>query len=285
MGTKAIQLQLNNNRNNIVAFGQPVIFNYTIYTNNTIPYDSDTGTITLTDSGIYYIDWWLTAVSALTTEYVKFAINVIGEGSTNITGNSINKLGQINGNGIVEVKDTPIQIQLINTTSRNDMPVNVTLVNKEQVQANLIIMNNFVEPKGFNAYNIWDYTTVENNSGSVTTIGPSKLSPERVTTVTADNENIYIGETGMYEINMIVLLFICEIAADPYIVAKLSVNSTSSYVLECRGYIRTNSISASALVELNEGDVIIPYVGTSQVITDPRVYNYLGQISLIKITD
>lgn len=134
MGTRALMLQLT--VASTIDVSSPIIFNDVIYSTFDIDYNEITGNITFNQPGIYYISWWVSTGSALTSQGISFALNVIGHGQ--YVGSSPIRLAEVTGSAVIEVKVAPTVMQLINTT-----PVNVQLATNVPVKANLAIYMNY----------------------------------------------------------------------------------------------------------------------------------------------
>lgn len=103
-----------------VADGAPVIFDTTI-TNSSpfITYNSITGTITITASGIYYINWWISTDGAEASTFVAFSINTSAGDSIEAASPIIT--GQLIGNALLSITASainPVTLQLVNTTGQ-----------------------------------------------------------------------------------------------------------------------------------------------------------------------
>lgn len=107
----------------------PIIFDTTI--NNAITgvtYDSTTGEITVTETGLYYINWWVATDGSTVEPTIDLAI-VTSSGETIISSNPILS-GQMSGNALLSITATeanPVTIRLINITG-NDVFLGPTTV-------------------------------------------------------------------------------------------------------------------------------------------------------------
>lgn len=101
-----------------VATGTPVIFDTLISSQSPfISYNTGTGTITITQTGVYYINWWIS------TDGVDGGINltfsIVTSAGDNIRASSPLVTGQIVGNALISViasAITPVTLQLVNVT-------------------------------------------------------------------------------------------------------------------------------------------------------------------------
>lgn len=117
--------------------GDPVIFDTTI-TNQSpfISYNSITGTITIIETGIYYINWWISTDGAEASTFVAFSINTSAGNSIEAASPIVN--GQLNGNALISVTAsvmTPVTLQLVNTTGMT------VFIGNTPVRADLTIIN------------------------------------------------------------------------------------------------------------------------------------------------
>lgn len=141
VGTKALQVQLVTT-SPVVSNLAPIIFDTLVYNSGTITYSMGTGEISINDTGIYYISWWVATASALTSQGVTFGV-LINDNRT-ISGSSPSRLGEVSGNAIIEVTTVPTIIKLINLT-----PAAVQLGTNVIIKADLAIFNTqWVGPTG-----------------------------------------------------------------------------------------------------------------------------------------
>lgn len=118
---RGIQLQLQNPATNTIAPGAAVLFDTTITEQTvSITYNSNSGTVTIHESGIYYIDWWVAAdgIQGGTDLFPTFAI--ITSAANNVRASGPNVTGQIKGNALIRVTvrpGVPVTLQLVNGTN------------------------------------------------------------------------------------------------------------------------------------------------------------------------
>lgn len=134
---EGVQLQLQGDILTI-ADGAPVIFDEIITDDSAaISYDAATGTITVTESGTYYINWWFSADGSPIATTIDLAI-VTSTGETITASNPILS-GQMSGNALLDITATPgapVTIQLINTTG-NEIFVGATTVRSDLTIVNI----------------------------------------------------------------------------------------------------------------------------------------------------
>jgi len=102
----------------LVTSESPVLFD-TIITDQSsnLSYDPLTGEIIITETGIYYINWWVATDGTDGETFVAFAVNTSAGDS--IVASSPITVGQISGNALIAVTasiGTPVTLQLINST-------------------------------------------------------------------------------------------------------------------------------------------------------------------------
>ena len=120
-----------------VAVGDPVIFDTVLNDQSSeISYNDVTGEITITESGLYYINWWVSVDGAAAATTIDLAI-VTSAGDT-ITASSPIVSSQVSGNALLSITATPatpVTVQLINT-STDELFIGATTV-----RADLTIIN------------------------------------------------------------------------------------------------------------------------------------------------
>jgi len=122
-----------------VASGAPVLFD-TAITNQSLfmSYNAGTGLITITQSGVFYIDWWVSTDGIAGGEDVFITFSVITSAGDNIKASSPVGTGQISGNALIAITAspiTPVTLQLVNATD-GTIGYGFTLI-----KANLTIFN------------------------------------------------------------------------------------------------------------------------------------------------
>lgn len=133
---KGIQVQLQDQEIFALDAGKPVIFDTIINELSPfISYNNITGEITISQTGVFYINWWV-------------AINGLGGGSDtvstlaittsacdNIQASTFTQKGKISGNALISVNASPVISQLVNAT---DYTIDFGLT---PIRANLRIVN------------------------------------------------------------------------------------------------------------------------------------------------
>jgi hypothetical protein len=116
---RGIEVQLQGGATS-VASGAPVIFD-TMKTNQTsfIAYNAVTGTITITQSGLYHINWWVGTDGILGGTDVFITFNIVTSQGDSVKASAPVVTGQIVGNGLIQITAstlTPVTMQLVNAT-------------------------------------------------------------------------------------------------------------------------------------------------------------------------
>ncbi|WP_341393223.1 hypothetical protein [Clostridium sporogenes] len=125
-------LQLQRTTTGTIAANTNVIFDNTLLsTGSDISYNGGTGVVTITKTGIYYVDWWVTTQSSFSATYISFAIKT--SDNKTIQGESPIKIGQVSGNALLNVTTVPYTFSLINSNLDVSLAVNPT------VKANLSV--------------------------------------------------------------------------------------------------------------------------------------------------
>jgi len=98
-----------------------------------VSYDSATGLFTITETGNYYIDWWV----AVDGSPIAVTIDISLVTSNGIVATSSTPIlsDQMSGNALISVTEAPITFRLVNTTG------NEIFIGPTTVKANLTIIN------------------------------------------------------------------------------------------------------------------------------------------------
>jgi hypothetical protein len=114
-----IQVQLQAEETPIVPTLTPVIFNTIINDFSPfISYDSSTGTVTITETGVFYVNWWA-AVDFSDGPDLSVTLAIITSAGDNIQASSPIISSQISGDALLAVISTPFTLQLVNVTAGN----------------------------------------------------------------------------------------------------------------------------------------------------------------------
>lgn len=131
------EIQLQTSAQVTIANGSPIIFDTTINDQlNNISYNPITGTVSITASGTYYVNWWISADGSTINPTIDFAL-VTSTGKT-ITASTPALTDQFSGNALLTVTATPsspVTFQIVNKTG-NDVFLGATTV-----KADLTIIN------------------------------------------------------------------------------------------------------------------------------------------------
>jgi hypothetical protein len=131
---RGLQIQLQSPTTTIVAGESPVLFD-TVISNQSpfISYDALTGTVTISQPGVFYISWWVGVDGVDGADFPAFAV----ETSTGdrIVARSPIMTGQIVGDALIEVVASPATLQLVNAITSTigystlDEKANLTIFN------------------------------------------------------------------------------------------------------------------------------------------------------------
>ena len=128
-----LQVQLTDETSTIDN-NSPFIFN-SLFNDVTdaVSYDSATGLFTITETGNYYIDWWV----AVDGSPIAVTIDISLVTSNGIVATSSTPIlsDQMSGNALISVTEAPITFRLVNTTG------NEIFIGPTTVKANLTIIN------------------------------------------------------------------------------------------------------------------------------------------------
>lgn len=116
--TSQMQLQLENQSLLEIAAGANVVFDKRITPPTTsMEYDPATGNISIRESGVYYVDWWVATESTIGGSNVFVGFGVTSSQGYNIKAFNYNTNGQVVGNAILTVdvyQRTPVIVKLVN---------------------------------------------------------------------------------------------------------------------------------------------------------------------------
>jgi hypothetical protein len=100
-----------------VASGAPVIFDTIVSAQSLfISYDDSTGEITIDQTGVFYINWWVSTDGILDGTDVVPTFGIISSAGDDIRASSPNVTNQMSGNALIEVAVSPVTLQLVNVT-------------------------------------------------------------------------------------------------------------------------------------------------------------------------
>ena len=121
-----IALQVERQAGGVVAVGENIIFESTIYTSGNIAYNTTTGIITFLESGRYILNWWIATQSSASSTGAVFALS--SSNGDFLEGNSPVKTGEVTGGGIIEVTTPPVTVSLVNASNASVYYAPVVLV-------------------------------------------------------------------------------------------------------------------------------------------------------------
>ncbi|HHT37893.1 MAG TPA: hypothetical protein GXZ95_00570 [Mollicutes bacterium] len=117
----------------IIENDSPIIFN-TLFNDVTdaVSYNPATGLFTITETGNYYIDWWV----AVDGSPVAITIDVSLVTSNGVVATSSSPIlsGVVTGSTLISVTEAPITFRLVNTTG------NEIFIGNTTVKANLTVV-------------------------------------------------------------------------------------------------------------------------------------------------
>lgn len=108
-------LQLKKNSNDFVMNNSNLIFDEITEFQGNIDYEIETGIITIYDSGLYIIDWFVSTQTTSTSPSIIFRLN--SDTGDSFYSNSINRSSSISGTAIIKIEDVPKEISLINESN------------------------------------------------------------------------------------------------------------------------------------------------------------------------
>ena len=128
MSVIALQVQRTVSAGSVLV-GENVIFDTSVTTTDGINYDSNLGIISLTEEGLYYIDWFVTVgLGAVPIFAIKTS-----KGDY-IRGNSPFRPSVVMGSGLIEVDTTGVDVSLV-----NDATETISYMTGVPIAANLLI--------------------------------------------------------------------------------------------------------------------------------------------------
>jgi hypothetical protein len=115
-----LEVQLQSAETTSVASGAPIIFDTTVSALSAfISYNNVTGTITVTQTGIFYINWWVSTDGLGGGADVVITFALVSSAGDNIKASTPILTGQISGNALISIvasAGSPVTLQLVNST-------------------------------------------------------------------------------------------------------------------------------------------------------------------------
>lgn len=105
-------LLLQKHSNDSVSSNEPIHFDEVALSEGTIQYDSNTGVITITDAGIYLIDWNLSTQSTSGSTGVMFQL--VASDGQEYDSNSPLRMGSLSGIAAIQADTVPLELSLVN---------------------------------------------------------------------------------------------------------------------------------------------------------------------------
>ncbi len=116
MQLRGIEIQLQDAASDL-APGAPVIFDTIVSSQSAfISYDDSTGEITIDQTGLFYINWWVSVDGIMGGTDTVPTFSITSSGGDNIMASSPNVTNQISGNALIQVSASPLTLQLENAT-------------------------------------------------------------------------------------------------------------------------------------------------------------------------
>ena len=109
-----IVLQLQKNNNNSILNNDNFIFDETIGSIGNISYDDMTGVITISENGLYMVDWCVEMQATSGSSSVIFKL--ISDKGHEFDSNSPTRTGSMSGIAALNVDDAPINLSLVNVS-------------------------------------------------------------------------------------------------------------------------------------------------------------------------
>jgi hypothetical protein len=131
-----LEVQLQTGVGNSVSDNAPIIFDTLVNDfSPSISYNALNGEITITQSGIYYINWWVSTNGSTISQTLSFAIQ--SSAGDNILASSPVIVGTLSGNALISATasvGSPLILRLVNVTGNN------VILASTDVQADLTII-------------------------------------------------------------------------------------------------------------------------------------------------
>ncbi|SMD13407.1 hypothetical protein [Sporomusa malonica] len=116
---QGLQLQLQNPIGNTIAPGETVLFDSIITAQSLSISYNNSGIITITESGLFYIHWWVVTDGMEGGTALAPIFSIITSAADNDRASSTAITGQVNGNALIPIfasPELPVTLQLINGT-------------------------------------------------------------------------------------------------------------------------------------------------------------------------
>jgi len=126
-----------------------MLFDTTIYNTGGISYNSTSGVITINESGVFHINWWLALQNAINSSSGAIFALISSTGDT-LYGDTPLKTSSFSGIGVINVETTPVTVSLKNMGTGNaymssTLPVKAMLsITKESTESGSESMLSFL---------------------------------------------------------------------------------------------------------------------------------------------
>lgn len=112
-----------------VSSNGTVIFDNILLSEGNITYDSSTGIVTINETGLYKIDWWVAIQSSPSVTGAQFSL--VSSQGDNVIGNSPLKTDEVVGIAVINAESVPLEIQIKNNTAvvylASNLPVKASI--------------------------------------------------------------------------------------------------------------------------------------------------------------
>lgn len=110
-----IILQLQKNNSSSILNNNNVLFDESIIEMGNISYDNATGIITISETGLYIIDWY--AATQATSGSSGVIFKLVSDKGHEFDSNSPDKIGSMSGIAVLNADDVPVNISLVNASN------------------------------------------------------------------------------------------------------------------------------------------------------------------------
>lgn len=186
MGNVALQLERSSAGS--IAPTETVIFDTTIFSDGNISYQSSTGVLTFHVTGRYLINWAVSTQGSLSTNGIAFSLS--SSQSDFLIGNSPERIGEVSGNGIIQVSAAPVLVSLVSASTAN-----VTFAPSVPVKASLTVTD--ISPGDTNNTSLcFSYSQMAHIIDQLITLYPASVMSvftTNINVVTGTPDQLYIS--------------------------------------------------------------------------------------------
>jgi len=217
----AVSLYLSITNNATISPGSTLVFNNIVYNTGGISYNTLTGQIAFTQTGVYHINWWAaTQDSAAASGVILSLIPSVG---VDFKGDTPIKTGVLTGIGVLNVVSAPASFTLMNLTSGN-----VQLTNTVPVKGMLSVIKEYSDADVPGTMLDFEYQQLANVLAQIITLYPAAT--------------VRVYAPGLYDIDGTPqALYTSPQAAYPGIFEQLLAGQTESSALNTITAFRTGT--------------------------------------------